>query len=176
MAKTTIIISDLTKPDLLKVSVTIKQYLITFQKQHNISENELVENWSELPTLSRLVIIFTKEEYTQEIYTHLKTSLPSNKIHLSESLLRRHKSFDSQLHAPSNLEQQQSLLYEEPKPMSTGVVKLQENQAPRTLFKPDLTLDTNQINIQGSLDPSSRERSPRSPTITLEECTKTTSI
>lgn len=165
MQKTTIIISELSKPELLKVSITIKQYLVDYQKQNNITEFQLVENWSELPTLSRLVIIFTEEKYATDIFQHLNTALPNHKVHLSESLLRRHKSFGS-LEAPSNLEQAQSSLYQEPEPIKNNENKLEENQPPRTLFKPDLSLNT-EMNPKA---PSPRGESPSSPTITLEEC------
>lgn len=168
MQKTTIIISELSKSELLKVSVTIKQYLVDYQKQNNLTESQLIENWSELPTLSRLVIIFTEQEYATDVFKHLVIALPNHKINLSESLLRRHKSFTS-LEAPSSLEQAQSSLYEEPKPARKNEIKLGENETPRTLFKPDLSLNTE---LQPDLNnPSSREKSPRSPTITLEECT-----
>lgn len=168
MQKTTIIISDLSKPELLKVAVTIKQYLVEYQKQHGLSESQLVENWSELPTLSRLVIILTEESYATEIYSHLTTALPNYKVHLSESLIRRSKSEDS-LQAPANEDPLDSKLYREPKPTNKNEIKLEENQPPRTLFKPSLSLNTN--TDSPDLQDPARERSPRSPTITLEECT-----
>jgi len=175
MQKTTIIISELSKPELLQVSTTIKQYLEEYQIQNNLKSSQLVENWSELPTLSRIVIIFTEEHHATEIFTHLsKVLLPNYKVHLTESLLRRHRSFNS-LEAPAHHEPVDTNLYQEPKPVLNNEVKLETNQPPRTLFKPDLTLDTVTSNNLQEPNSPGRNKSPQSPTITLEECTTTKS-
>lgn len=102
--KNTIIISELTREECLMLPKQIKKDITESYGDGSIS------NWSELIGLSRLVIVLNHN--SKDIIMMIKNKYPGLNVHLSEPILRRHKSID-ELETPilSKIN-----LYDEPKP------------------------------------------------------------
>jgi hypothetical protein len=165
--RTTIIISDLSRAECITIPAIIKSEVQLLQKE--LGEPDLVDQWSELPFLSRLVVSIKDESLAEKVFRRLKQSHPDLKVHLSESIRRRNKSFDLTLTAPTS-----PILnrYEEPEPAkSTTDNDMISFPSPkltrkRTLVE-GLKLDTSVVkNKDGTI-------SPMSPTITLEQVDQT---
>lgn len=117
MQKTTIILSNLNREDFLSNNKSYSEYETTSQpKRSSLSFVDRVKlnilnvsapqpdyylknitHWSNLPFLSRVIIILSDEEVAANLYTYLQDYLKEStyvKITLQENLLQRSKSLD----------------------------------------------------------------------------------
>lgn len=228
--KTTIIISNLHKDDFVsdhksmtsKMSFAdqIKLSILNLPTPANVSYEEdyylsMIEQWSNLPFLNRIIIIMKNEDLARLLHKYLTqgTFLPQHtKVSLQENLITKSKSYDSliggshdslsitnrlsnfkQFHnEPSNASEE----YAEPEPQlfnayadlskmgidltdyndddqmqeliedSQGSGDLKRTRSlTKTLFKPDLKVNTQTANTQTSRN----SKILPSPTITLDE-------
>lgn len=228
--KTTLIISNLDKDEFVsdhksmtsKMSFAdqIKLNILNLATPANVSYGEdyylkLIEQWSNLPFLNRIIIIMKNEELAILLHKYLTTGtlLPQyTKVSLQENLITKSKSFDSLIggnhdslsitnrltnfrqfyNEPANASEE----YSEPEPQlfnayedlskigidlkdyndddqmqefvegSLGSGGLKRSRSlTKTLFKPDLRINTQSANTKTSLN----SKIPPSPTITLDE-------
>lgn len=228
-AKTTIIISNLDKDDFVsdRKSMTskmsfvdqVKLNVLNLRSPSNISYGEdyylnMIEQWSNLPFLNRIIIIMKNEDLAKLLHKYLTSGslLPQHtKVSLQENLITKSKSYDSLIggshdslsitnrlsnfkrfhNEPSNATED----YCEPEPQlfnayedlskmgidlsdynnddqmqeliedSNGNGGLKRTKSlTKTLFKPDLKVNTQTANTQ-----TSRSKVLPSPTITLDE-------
>jgi len=228
-AKTTIIISNLDKDDFVsdhksmtsKMSFAdqVKLNVLNLPTPSNVSYGEdyylkMIEQWSNLPFLNRIIIIMKNEDLAKLLHKYLTSGslLPHHtKVSLQENLITKSKSYDSLIggshdslsitnrlsnfkrfhNEPSNATED----YSEPEPQlfnayedlskmgidlsdynnddqmqeliedSNGNGGLKRTKSlTKTLFKPDLKVNTQTANTQ-----TSRSKVLPSPTITLDE-------
>lgn len=228
--KTTLIISNLNKDDFVSdhTSMTnkmpivdqIKLSILNLPSPPNSAFTEdyylnMIDQWSNLPFLSRIIIIMKDEQLAALLHKHLVggSFLPQyTKVSLQENLISKSKSFDSliggnhdSLSITTNLSRFKQLHndsgdatqnYAEPEPQhfnvyedltkmgiqlneyndkeqieelkegahSTGGLKRSKSLT-KTLFKPDLKLNTESANLQSNR----KTNIIPSPTITLDE-------
>lgn len=172
--RTTIIVSNLSKEEFLQVPRTIRSELDKLATE--IHEPALVEQWSELPFLSRLVISIKSEDLAKQAYQKLRESHPELKVHLSECIIRRNKSFDGTLQAPVSPKLDK---YEEPEPAKSDDEDKGFEQTPDfTIPRRRTLVEGLKLNTSFGSGPGQTDAVSMSPTITLEECgfqtTKTT--
>ncbi|ODV58264.1 Rcn2p ASCRUDRAFT_88382 [Ascoidea rubescens DSM 1968] len=133
--KTTIIISNIQKDiDFKQLSAEIKAKV--YQNEEIKANNDLIEYFSELPSLSRIVIVLANELLSLKIFTLIKDSIivkfnwdnkKTIQINLTETLIRKKSNSFSSLDT-SDIDQflsdehnkidhiESSTLYKEPKP------------------------------------------------------------
>ncbi|KAH3673669.1 hypothetical protein WICMUC_003572 [Wickerhamomyces mucosus] len=163
ITKDTIIISDLSREQTLTIPNSIKQEINYFEKIQD--EQEVISHWADLTGLNRLVIVFKDSKVAQNIFEVIRNKYPNLHVHLSESILKKHKSNEN-LQQPSA---DAPKLYQEPRPRSNS-------SDFSSLIIPDFlnsSTDHKKLTILEPLKISSPEKasgelSPRSPTITLE--------
>lgn len=171
--KTSIIISELDRNDFIKtLNLSLADRLKLDVLNHNNGSPDVflneITNWSNLPFLNRIVILVSSELIATQLYDFLlekkQSYLSHTKISLQENLLQRSKSYDGteeelstkdlrkfkMQNTPAEIEN-----YSEPKPHKIQTPKAVNKT--RTLFKPELSIDT-------GVEKSS---SVPSPTITL---------
>lgn len=165
MVKTTIIISELTKEQTISIPNIIKSQIHQYQREHNL-DADIIKHWTELPGLSRLVIMFENEDVAAEIFNQLKANHEDLKIYLSEHILRRHNSDPSlKLKVPRSPSPEK---YHEPEPVYQADAHVSSNET--KLLLESLVLDTSKLDEKTRTQRSnSGTLSPTSPSITLEQ-------
>lgn len=163
-ARTTIIISDLSREQCLTVPRAIRADIGSLTAEFQLGD-DLIDTWSELAFLSRLVIIVNNEQNASAVYKYLKSEHPDLKIHLSESIVRRHKSFDATLKTPISPKPD---LYEEKEPSKSDD---EESLGPyfRKRSNTKVLLEGLKLNTAADVVKQDGTISPMSPTITLDE-------
>lgn len=157
--RTTIIVSKLTGLQCLTVPTQIKSEIRALGE--SLGGDDLIQQWSELPFLSRLVVSITSEPLAEYVYKRLVACHPELKIHLSESIRRRNSSFDESLQTPVSPKLGK---YEEPEPVKSDdeTVDTLTPMRRKTTLVEGLRLNTSIVHANGTT-------SPMSPTITLED-------
>lgn len=184
--KDSIVISDLSRAETLLLPSRIKSIIRAYEQSKDLTEDSVITNWVELFGLSRLVIVFSSPEATQDIYTTLKADLSdcaNISINLNETLVRKHKSQENLKEPTSPLPAlNETGLYREPTPFSkptrSNSIDLMDLNIPNhdskvttnqtlTLLKP-LEIPKELSPIRTSFKDNEKEPSPMSPTITFE--------